>query len=280
MLGLQGVSVMPERQDAPVTHDLQDAPVTPDLQDAPVMPGLQDAPVMLELQDVSVTYPDGTLVVEGLDLHIREGESVALIGANGAGKTTLLLSLVGVIPARGRIRVGDILLEKKTLDTVRRRVGLVFQNPDDQLFMHDIFDDVAFGLRNADVVEDEVENRVVCTLDRLRMGHLRDRSVLRLSGGEKRLAALATVMVMEPSVMLFDEPTVYLDPKARRNLIGVMNGIPQTKVIATHDLAFAAETCSRVVVLKDGKVYADGRPEALLYDVALMDACGVEAIGV
>ena len=234
---------------------------------------------MLELQGVSVTYPDGTLAVEGLDLVVREGEGVALIGANGAGKTTLLLSLVGVIPASGRILVDGTLLERKSLDSIRRRVGLVFQNPDDQLFMHDIFDDVAFGLRNADVLEAEVIQRVVHTLTQLRIGHLRDRSVLRLSGGEKRLAALATVMVMEPSVMLFDEPTVYLDPKARRNLIGVMNGIHQTKVIATHDLAFAAETCDRVVAMKDGKVYADGRPQDLLYDGVLMDACGVEAIG-
>lgn len=234
---------------------------------------------MLELQGVSVTYPDGTLAVEGLDLVVREGESVALIGANGAGKTTLLLSLVGVIPASGRILVDGTFLERKSLDAIRRRVGLVFQNPDDQLFMHDIFDDVAFGLRNADVLEAEVAQRVVHTLTQLRIGHLQERSVLRLSGGEKRLAALATVMVMEPSVMLFDEPTVYLDPKARRNLIGVMNGIHQTKVIATHDLAFAAETCERVVALKDGKVYADGRPQDLLYDEVLMDACGVEAIG-
>lgn len=239
----------------------------------------REGAVMLALQGVSVTYPDGTLAVEGLDLTVREGESVALIGANGAGKTTLLLSLVGVIPAEGRILIDGTIVDKKSLDLVRRRVGLVFQNPDDQLFMHDIFDDVAFGLRNADVVEAEVAQRVIHTLTELRIGHLRDRSVLRLSGGEKRLAALATVMVMAPSVMLFDEPTVYLDPKARRNLIGVMNGISTTKVIATHDLAFAAETCDRVVVLKDGKVYADGRPDVLLHDAVLMDTCGVEAIG-
>jgi cobalt/nickel transport system ATP-binding protein len=242
-------------------------------------PVIHDMAGKLTLQGVSVTYPDGTLAVEGLDLTVREGESVALIGANGAGKTTLLLSLVGVIPARGRILVDGITLDGKSLDSVRQRVGLVFQNPDDQLFMHDIFDDVAFGLRNAGVAEAEVALRVDHALNGLRIGHLRERSVLRLSGGEKRLAALATVMVMAPSLMLFDEPTVYLDPKARRNLIGVMNNISTTKVIATHDLAFAAETCTRVVALKDGKVYADGRPDELLYDVARMDACGVEAIG-
>lgn len=240
---------------------------------------LQGVSVKMMLQGVSVTYPDGTLAVEGLDLSIREGESVALIGANGAGKTTLLLSLVGVIPAKGQIRVDDIVLGKGTLDTVRQKVGLVFQNPDDQLFMHDIFDDIAFGLRNGDVREEELEKRVVRTLEQLRIGHLRTRSVLRLSGGEKRLAALATVLVMEPSVMLFDEPTVYLDPKARRNLIGVMNRLGGTKMIATHDLAFAAETCNRVVALKDGKIYADGRPRDLLYDVERMDDCGVEALG-
>ncbi len=233
---------------------------------------------MLEIQGVSVMYPDGTRAIEMLDLSVGDGESIALIGANGAGKTTLLLSLVGVIPARGQIQVDGIILDKKTLDVIRRKIGLVFQNPDDQLFMHSIYDDVAFGLRNGEVSEEEIGERVALVLAQLRIPHLRDRSVLRLSGGEKRLAALATVMVMEPSVMLFDEPTVYLDPKARRNLIGVMNGICRTKMIATHDLAFAAETCSRIVVLKDGKIHMDGRPKDLLYDAGLMDASGVEAL--
>lgn len=231
---------------------------------------------LLVLRDLSVSYPDGTLAVQIPSLTIHEGQRVALVGANGAGKTSLLLSLVGVIPAKGYVEVDGITLARDTLDTVRQRMGLVFQNPDDQLFMHAIFDDVAFGLRNRDLPEEEVALRVHAMLEQLRMTHLRDRSVLKLSGGEKRLAALATVLVMEPSVMLLDEPTVYLDPRARRNLISLINNLDKTMVIATHDLSFAARTCSRVVVLKNGMIFADGSPQRILRDAALMEACGLE----
>jgi len=233
---------------------------------------------MLEIRNLRVTYPDGTKAVDGVSFTVEDGESIALVGANGAGKTTLLLSLVGVVQAQGEIRVDGVELTHRALDEIRRRVGLVFQNPDDQLFMPLIREDVAFGPRNFGVPEREVEARVDDVLARLNISHLKLRSPLRLSGGEKRIAAIAAVLAMQPSVLLLDEPTAFLDPRARRALIGLLGTLPQTKLIATHDLSFAAEACGRVVLLKEGRIFADGAPRALLCDAPLMEACGVEAI--
>lgn len=234
---------------------------------------------MLTIQDLSVVYPDKTVGVDRLSLTLKDGESVALIGANGAGKTSLIMAMAGVLPSSGRLAVDGLLLEKSTADQIRARIGVVFQNPDDQLFMPTVYEDIAFGLRNAGLAEQDIKERAGRCLELLQIGHLRDRSALKLSGGEKRMAALATVLVMEPSVMLFDEPTAFLDPKARRNLIHTLSGLSHTKLIATHDLSFAAQVCERSVLLKEGRVFADGRSKDLLYDIDLMEQCGVEAIG-
>lgn len=233
---------------------------------------------MMKINHLSVIYPDKTIAVDNIDLAIQSEESVALIGANGAGKTSLLLSLVGVIPSTGEIVVDDVHLDKHTLGEIRKRVGVVFQNPDNQLFMPTIYDDVAFGLRNYGLPENEIEAKVDFYLKELGILHLKNRSPLKLSGGEKRIAAIATVLVMEPSVMLFDEPTAFLDPKARRNLINVLNRLPHTKLIASHDLPFVAEVCDRAVVLKNGKIFADGMPYDLIYNKQLMDDSGIEAV--
>jgi cobalt/nickel transport system ATP-binding protein len=233
---------------------------------------------MMKINQLSVVYPDKTIAVDHIDLLIENEETVALIGANGAGKTSLLLSLVGVIPSLGDIIVDEIKLDKHTLGEIRRRVGVVFQNPDNQLFMPTIFDDVAFGLRNYGLPENEIEAKVDYYLKELGILHLKNRSPMKLSGGEKRIAAIATVLAMEPSVMLFDEPTAFLDPKARRNLINVLNKLPHTKLIASHDLSFVAEVCDRAVVLKKGIIFADGRPADLIYNKQLMDDSGIEAV--
>lgn len=233
---------------------------------------------MLKIDNLSVAYPDGTTAIRDISCEVRAGETVALIGANGAGKTSLLLSLVGVLRAtRGTITIDGIALDVKNANEIRRRVGLVFQNPDDQLFMPDIFEDVAFGPRNFGLSEDEVAEKVVGVLARLGIAHLKHRSPLKLSGGEKRTAAIATVLSMEPTLMLFDEPTAFLDPRSRRNLIGLLNGLPQTKVIATHDLPFAAEVCDRIILLNGGELFADGTVD-LLRDAELMARCDMEAI--
>jgi cobalt/nickel transport system ATP-binding protein len=234
---------------------------------------------MIEVIDISVTYPDGTKAIDNISFTIGDGESVALVGANGAGKTTLLLTLVGVLQAKsGVIRVDGTELNKSTLNEVRRRVGMVFQNPDDQLFMPMIYDDVAFGPRNYGLAEEDVEKRVNIALAELGITHLRDRSSLKLSGGEKRIAAIATVLSMEPTTMIFDEPTAFLDPKARRNLIKVLSQLPHGKLVATHDLAFAEEVCTRTILIKKGRIFADGNSHELLHDEKLMDDCGIEAI--
>lgn len=235
---------------------------------------------MMNVEHLKLVYPDGTCAVDDLSLTLADGESVALVGANGAGKTSLLLSLVGVLGlAGGSIRVDEVTLGKKTLDEICRRVGLVFQNPDDQLFMPVIREDVAFGPRNFGHSPEETEKIVADTLETLGISHLGDKSPTKMSGGEKRMAAIATVLAMDPRVMLFDEPTAFLDPRARRKLIRLLNRLPHTKLIATHDLPFACEVCTRVVILQHGQIAAQGDPKTLLYDEALMDRCGMEAIG-
>ena len=234
---------------------------------------------MIEIKNLSVVYPDGTKAVDDISFTVGDGESIALVGANGAGKTSLLLSLVGVLPIQsGSIVVDGMELNKKNLSEVRQRIGMVFQNPDDQLFMPMIYDDIAFGPRNFGLGEDAVKKRAEDALETLGIQHLRDRSSLKLSGGEKRIAAVATVLVMEPSTVIFDEPTAFLDPRARRKLIGVLSGLPHGKLIATHDLTFAQEVCSRTIVIKKGKIFTDGDPKTILYDARLMDAGGLEAI--
>lgn len=180
--------------------------------------------------------------------------------------------------AKGGITVGDVRLCKETVGEIRQRVGVVFQNPDDQLFMPTIYDDVAFGLRNYGIAEADIERRVDRQLRELRMAHLKHKSSLKQSAGEKRTVAIATVLVMEPTVMLFDEPTAFLDPKARRNLINLLGKLPHTKLIATHDISFAAQVCDRAILLKSGRIFADGASVELLFDEKTMDDCGVEAI--
>lgn len=234
---------------------------------------------MIAMQDWTVTYPDGTIAVDHLNLKIQPGEHLAIIGANGAGKSSLILSMVGVIPGSGQIHVDGVELNKKNLTEIRKKVGVVFQNPDDQLFLPTIYDDVAFGPRNLRMDEESVRYRVEDRMKLLHISHLRNKSALKLSGGEKRMAAMATVLAMKPDVMVFDEPTAFLDPKSRRNLIRVLQKLPHTMLIATHDLTFAAEVCPRCILLKEGKLFADGQVEDLLYNKELMEAADVEAIG-
>lgn len=235
---------------------------------------------MLNIQDLSVTYPDGTEALRHVSLKLSPGETCGLIGGNGAGKTTLLMALVGLVQSQGSVRVGDTELTPKTLSKLRQQVGVVFQNPDDQLFLPTVYQNVAFGLQNMGLSEQQVRQRSDKTLELLEISTLRDRQAQRLSGGEKRMAALATVLAMEPKLLLLDEPTAFLDPKARRRLITVMQQLPQTMLVATHDLTFALETCRRCVVLNKGALFADGVSKELLFDEKTMEDGGVEAIGI
>lgn len=233
---------------------------------------------MLTINNVTVEYPDGTKAINNLSLNVKSGEKLALIGANGAGKSTLMLAIEGILDSTGEIKIDDLVVDSKNIVKVRQQVGMLFQNPDDQLFMATIYDDIAFGPRNAGLDEESVKYRVEDRLKVLNIEHLKDKTALKLSGGEKRMAALATVLAMKPSVMLLDEPTAFLDPKARRNLINVLNSLPHTMLIATHDLTFAKEVCREAVVIKDGNFFAKGNCDEILYNQELMDEGGIEAI--
>lgn len=232
---------------------------------------------MVKIDHLSVKYHDGNQVINGLDMLIKDGESVGIIGANGAGKSTLLMSLVGILfPSEGSIEVDGILLDKRKLVELRQRIGVVFQNPDDQLFMSNVYDDIAFGLRNYGIPEEKIRDKITVILRELGVEKLQNLSSHKLSGGEKRIIAIATILVMEPSVLLFDEPSSFLDPKTRRKLIHLLRGLKMTKVIATHDLDMALELCDRIVVLKEGRVFAEGSSKEILTNQELLEEAGLE----
>jgi cobalt/nickel transport system ATP-binding protein len=232
---------------------------------------------LLEVRDLAFAYPDGSVALRGVSFRIEHGGAVALVGANGAGKSTLLMHLNGCLfPSSGEVRIGDIRLTRETAASVRRAVGTVFQDPDNQLFMPTVAEDVAFGPLNAGWPADEVERRVEAALVRVSMAHVRERPPYRLSAGEKRAVAIATVLAMTPDILVMDEPSSNLDPRARRRLIELLRSFEHTKVIATHDLELVVEVCSRVIVLDGGKVVADGATREILNDEALMLAHGLE----
>lgn len=232
---------------------------------------------IVEVRDLRHTYPDGTEALRGVSFTIHHGESVAVIGANGAGKSTLLLHLNGYLtPTGGDVRIGDVPVVRSTLPEVRRTVGMVFQDPDDQLFMPTVGDDVAFGPLNLGLPPEEVDRRVTESLDLVGAGHLRDKPPYRLSGGEKKRVAIATVLSMSPDILVMDEPTAGLDPFARRQLIGLLRGFRHTKIITSHDLDMVSELCERVIVLRDGMVAADAPPREIFVNSELLFACRLE----
>jgi len=231
----------------------------------------------LEVRDLHFSYPDKYEAVKNISFTIHHGESVGIIGANGAGKSTLLMLLMGVLfPDDGEVLVGDIHVTKKTLPMIRQRLGMVFQDPNDQLFMTTVYDDVAFGPRNYKLDEKEVEIQVAKALKLVGISHLKDRAPFKLSGGEKRSAAIASVLSMQPDVLIMDEPTAALDPKSRRRVMSLLKRFEHTKIITSHDLDMVLETCKRVIVIKDGKVAADGITSEILTNVRLLDDCGLE----
>ena len=215
-------------------------------------------------------------VLRGVTLRLDHGEKVALVGANGAGKSTLMLHANGLLtPSQGRVVVGDMELTAKTLKTIRQSVGLVFQNPDDQLFMPTVEEDVGFGPANMRLAHEEIAERTERALRAVGALDLRQRSPQQLSGGEKRRVAIATVLAMEPSILIMDEPSAGLDPRARRQMIDLVASFGHTALIATHDLDMAQALCPRTVIMVAGQVAADGQTDQILGDSALLERCGL-----
>ena len=232
---------------------------------------------IVEARDLHYTYADGTSGIRGVSFRITHGESVAIVGENGAGKSTLLLHLNGyLLPTQGNLRIGDYPLTKKNLKAVRRTVGMVFQDPDDQLFMPTVYDDVAFGPSNLGLPLEELEIVVMQALETMGVAHLKDRPPYKLSGGEKRSVAIASVLSMSPDILVMDEPTAGLDPKARRRLIEQLKTFEHTKIIAGHDLDMAVDVCPRTIVIHQGCVMADGPTLELLQDDKLLERSGLE----
>ena len=231
----------------------------------------------LAMTGVQYHYPDHTPALQDVGFQIAHGESVALIGGNGAGKSTLLSLLVGIVfPTAGTVNIDGVELTHKTASGLCQRLGLVFQNPDDQLFMPTVLDDVAFGPLNQGLSPAQAKERALDALATVGASHLSLRSSLRLSTGEKRAAAIAAVLAMTPDILLMDEPTAGLDPWSRRQLINLLGSVAHTKIIATHDLDFALDVCARTLVLRDGRVVADGPSATLLQDRELLASCRLE----
>lgn len=230
----------------------------------------------IEIRNLSFAYPDGRQALRDVSLNVRPGEKVALVGPNGAGKSTLLLHLNGILRGEGTVRVMGQAVAAPHLARIRARVGLVFQDPDDQLFSPTVFEDVAFGLLYAGLPEEEIRDRVRWALAQVGLEGYAERVSPHLSPGEKKRAAIASVLSMRPEVLALDEPTSGLDPRTRRRLIGLLQGLPQTMLVATHDMQFVAQVFPRTVVLDGNQVVADGPTGKLLADGRLLEAHGLE----
>ena len=231
---------------------------------------------MIEFQKVSFAYERERPVIRDLSFRVAEGESVGLIGANGAGKSTVMKLLLGLLTGEGQILVDGTAVTKQTLPEIRRKLGFVLQNSDNQMFMPTVYEDMIFAPLNYGLSREETEARVERVLKELGLEDLKHRHNHRISGGEKRMAAIATILAMEPEVILMDEPTSALDPYNRRMVINTIRTLPQTKIITSHDLDMILDTCDRVILLSHGEIAADGPADTILRDKDLLEANRME----
>jgi cobalt/nickel transport system ATP-binding protein len=219
---------------------------------------------VIEVADLRFNYPDGTVALQGVDFTLHSGETVAVFGANGSGKTTFLLHLVGLLQGSGKIRVCGQDLDDSTLALARQKIGVLFQDSDDQLFMPTVEEDVAFGPLNMTLPADEVRRRVERCLGLVGMQHAAGRAPYHLSAGEKRRVALAGVLATDPEIIVLDEPATFLDPPARAQLVTILSSLPQAKLIVTHDIDLARTLASRAVFFEKGRIAASGEVESIV----------------
>ncbi|MGV8057065.1 MAG: energy-coupling factor ABC transporter ATP-binding protein [Smithellaceae bacterium] len=232
---------------------------------------------IVDFKNVFFQYPDGTEALRDLSFRITHGEAVGVIGANGSGKSTLLLHMNGyLMPTSGTVTIGDLHLTRKTRQEIRKKIGVVFQNPDDQLFMPTVYDDVAFGPQNLGMDEDDVYKRVHEALNLVNCFDLRDKPPHHLSCGQKSAVAIAAVMAMEPDILAMDEPAANLDPKSRRLLINLLKTFTHSKIIASHDLDLILDVCHRCIVIRGGTVAADGPVKDILSNKTLLEENNLE----
>jgi cobalt/nickel transport system ATP-binding protein len=231
---------------------------------------------VLQVHDLHFSYHDGLAALRGVSFEMCEGEKVALVGPNGAGKSTLMLHLNGILSGHGTVRVGDNSLTRDNLPVIRSMVGLVFQNPDDQLFSPTVFEDVAFGPLHMGLPMGEIESRVKSALEAVRMSGFRDRLSHHLSVGEKKRIAIATVLSMNPQILVLDEPSAGLDPRARRTLINLLRELPITMLVSTHDMKLVQELFPRTIVMDEGQIVADSQTKDILQNEELLTAHGLE----
>ena len=233
--------------------------------------------IQIEVENVSFSYEKAEPILSNITFTAHEHDAIGIIGANGVGKSTLLKLLVGLyLNFDGGIRVEDIPVQKSTLAKIREKIGYVFQDSDSQLFMSTVYEDVAFAPVNYGLPAEEVEKRVQRALEMTHIEHLRKKQIYKMSGGEKKLASIATILSMTPDVILMDEPSIALDPKNRRNLIHILNSFEHLKIIASHDLDMILETCNRTILMADGKIIKDDKTEEILRDKELLEENGLE----
>ncbi|MCR4674534.1 MAG: energy-coupling factor ABC transporter ATP-binding protein [Lachnospiraceae bacterium] len=233
--------------------------------------------IHIDVENLIYAYEKDHQVLKDISFFAEEHDAIGVVGANGAGKSTLLKLLVGLdLNFKGSIRVEEIPLEKETLGKIRERMGYVFQDSEAQLFMTTVEEDVAFAPRNYGLSEGEVEKRVTYALEKVHIEHLRKKPIYKMSGGEKKLASIATILSMTPDIILMDEPSVALDPKNRRNLINILNEFDHLKIIASHDLDFIMDTCNRVILLDGGEIVESGSTDEILKNEELLEMHGLE----
>lgn len=254
----------------PIVHDPISRPKRSSIQAA------KDGGPLLLVQNLSFSYPGGHVALRDVSLRMNRGEKIAIVGPNGAGKSTLMLHLNGILSGDGRVQVAGLEVTKPNLSTIRAKIGLVFQNPDDQLFSPTVFEDVAFGPLHMGLSEEEVRRRVDQALEQVGMSGYRDRLSHHLSAGEKKRISIATVLSMQPELLAFDEPSAGLDPRARRGLIQLLKEMPLTTLVATHDMLMVFELFPRMVIMDQGRIVADGPTKALMNDAGLLEAHGLE----